>query len=224
MRELHSLSGARSSKWTPNDLTEVPPVPPLPVSASLSASLNSPRAQTEENRGPHPRRTSSSTDLGMLLSSPNQASSPPRDTIGAGPSTLPDSKTGGGGYFSRVFRSRGSMSQPSRHETETTSQRFTAWPRRSTSSSRPGEDSSDPSSVPPVPEFSRQHNTAAGASMWNSSTTVATSSNPITRAPQLPLQQQSSPSPAPGLSARVMTSAEEANSDFEADPDRKSVV
>jgi hypothetical protein len=229
LRDSRSSSGTSSPKRIPSDLTEVPPVPPLPASASLSASLNSPSARTRENRGPRLRRTSSSTDLGVLLTSSNQVPLLSGDTgsrTGVELSTSPDSKaTTSGGYLSRVFGRRGSISsrsqvsqasRHSRHETETmttaSSRRSTAWSRRSTSSSQMGgEDYPDPSPVPPVPERSRQRDIGT----CNPSA-VATGNNPIAMTSlSLPPSQQHSPVTSP--SPPMMNSARLPNLDFEAE-------
>lgn len=221
LRDPRSSYGTSSPKRVPSDLTEVPPVPPLPASASLSASLNSPSVRTRENGGPPIRRTSSSTDLGVLLASSNQALLLRGDTgSGVGLPTTVDSNTG---YLSRVFRRRGSISsrsqvsQHSRHETETTttvsSRRSTAWSRRSTSSSQiGGEDYPDPSPVPPVPERSWQRDGAVTAGACNppAVTTGAITSLSLPLSPQH--LQVTDPSPP------MMDSARLPNLDFEADP------
>lgn len=220
MRESYSSSGTRSPRWTPSDLTDVPPVPPLPASASLSASLNSPGGRARQNRSFHFRRTSSSTDLGVLLNTSSHAPLLSGDTAGGtgfGPSASPNSKaaTSGSGYLSRVLRRRGSASQvshASRHDTKSatavSSQRPAAWSRRSTSSSHADEEYST-FPVPPVPEFS-QHNVYSSA--------VATGDSLVAKT-KPPLQQQyASPPPPAGPSPGTMTQAHESNSDFEADP------
>lgn len=187
MRKLSTASMKDSLPLTsgtprrvPSDIGSVPPVPALPPSVSLSVSLNTPvRGRDARSGSRHIRRTSSSTDFGVLITSSFASNKSSFGSRNANPSpspygstsSTPDSKTsmnagaGGSGFFSRAFRRRTSVSTrsqaSSRRDTDSTttasrSSQRSGWSRPSTSSSHlPSEDYPDTygSPVPPMPDL-----------------------------------------------------------------------